>query len=382
MTVQPRPGLPAGVYVHIPFCDRLCPYCDFAVAIRKAEHHQPYVDALWAEFDARRHELAGRDVRTLYVGGGTPSALRVELLEAVLVRMRETWPDAVEFTVEVNPNHVTVDFLARVRAAGVTRVSLGVQSFDDDYLRRLGRTHTGDGARRAAELALEVLGNVSVDLIVGGPGHSMDALDRDLDVIASIGVPHVSVYELTVEETTVFGKLSRRGALERPDEDLGADLLMHAARRLGAAGIEQYEVSNYARRGFESLHNMNYWAGGEYLGLGLGAHSLTVSPQLRRRANVRHLKTYIAAPLVEAETELLSAREHLSERLFVGLRARPGVNLEELRGQGLVADEAGLEALMVELVATGLIQRNDQQVWPTERGYWLTNEIANFVARM
>ncbi len=382
MTILPRDGAPAGVYVHIPFCDRLCPYCDFAVVVRPDASHSAYLAALLSETALRKDDLEGRSVRTVYLGGGTPSALNDEHLASLLTELLRLAPDAIEVTLEVNPNHVNLARLKAWKAMGVTRISMGVQSFSNRYLQALGRTHTGDVAISAVGEALEVFDHVTLDLIVGGPNHSDAELNQDLEWVRKLGVPHVSVYELTVEENTVFFRMSQAGTLQESGHDDTADMLLYAQASLEAMGFEKYEVSNFAKPGFQSQHNRNYWEGGEYLGLGLGAHSLRVGPDVIRRANTRSLKNYLSDAQKSSEIENISARQHLVERLFVGLRATHGVGLVELQRQGLVEDRLQVLEILAELETLGLVNVAGDQISPTAAGMMMTNTIAERVARL
>lgn len=379
MTVSPRPGRPAGVYVHIPFCDRLCPYCDFAVAVRRPSAHQPYLDALYNELASRRAVLDGAQVGSVYLGGGTPSAIGPSALAKLLGVLLRDWAPQ-EVTVEVNPNHVTDDLVQALADAGATRLSLGVQSFQPAYLAALGRTHTGPSARAAVERAQKAFENVTVDLIVAGPGHTPPMLDEDLRILAEHGVPHVSVYELTVEPQTVFGRLARKGQLHVCDDDTTADMLEVVETRLASQGLHKYEVSNYGRPGFESRHNLNYWSGGEYLGLGLGAHGLQIDGQVIRTANTRGLRAYVAGETV-LEREVLTSEQHLVERLFVGLRATTGIDLDELEGQGLLRHRDRVETMLGTLRERGLVEFSGR-FRPTPKGLMLSNVIADEVATL
>ena len=383
MTVQRLSGAPAGLYVHIPFCDRLCPYCDFAVVVRPATSHNSYVDSLLVELTSRASEAEGRDLRTVYLGGGTPTTLSDRDLERVIQAALALAPQAREVTLEVNPNHVTRTRLERWRDVGVTRVNLGVQSFQARYLQALGRNHTFDVARTSLALALDMFEHVTMDLIVGGPGHTLDELEADLEIVAALGLRHLSVYELTIEPNTVFGRRARQGSLRAADDDATADMLEVVAHRLNGLGLRKYEVSNYAALGHESWHNRNYWAGGEYLGVGLGAHSMRIEDGfVWRRANERNLKRYQHDPFAPSEVERLSARDHLIERVFVGLRCVDGISARELASQGLLNDPTSFEKMVDRAVALGLVKRDATHVKPTPKGLMMINSLAELAAEL
>lgn len=375
-----------AIYVHVPFCARVCPYCDFAVTASARFGHADYADALIAELDARAPAaLAGRDVRTIYVGGGTPSRMEWRQLERVLDRARAlAGPGVVEVTMEANPSDVTAEAMAAWEAGGVTRVSLGCQSFEDETLRALGRNHDGEGARRAAA-ALAARGglSVSVDLIFGSPGQTLGSLRRDAEFAAGLeGLGHVSAYNLTIEEGTPFARRAARGELGEASEDACVEMLELLEGVLGEAGFARYEVSSFAREGARSQHNTNYWIGGEYLGVGVGAHGLEVGGRgVVRRANTRHVKRYLEDPLGSGEVELLGPREHLLERAFVAVRSRVGLDWSELTWQfGGVEDEAldALEGALDGLAREGLLEvAQGERVWrPTRRGWLYADALA------
>jgi oxygen-independent coproporphyrinogen-3 oxidase len=321
-----------GLYLHIPFCRHLCPYCDFAVAVRRDPPFGDYVDALLAELRDRRRDYD--EFQTVYLGGGTPGLLPEDQLERLLRFALAHAPAAREVTLEANPNDVTDDRVRAWRDLGITRLSIGVQSFDDDYLQRLGRDHSGERAVRAVEVAGRAGLDVSMDLIWGGPHYSGSVLAGDLAAVERLAVGHVSAYELTVETNTVFGRRQRAGELTLPDEDALETFGASVVEGLGAIGFERYEVSSYARRpGARSVHNSGYWLGRAYLGAGMGAHSLHLGGEIRRRRNVRRLRRYLAEPTKPAQVENLSPIQHLRERLFLAARTTMGVSVGELRAR-------------------------------------------------
>ncbi|MFT4705482.1 MAG: oxygen-independent coproporphyrinogen-3 oxidase [Bradymonadia bacterium] len=320
----------AGVYVHVPFCVSHCPYCDFTVAVLSKIPHVQYGDALLAEWRARRNEIEGRTVRTLYFGGGTPALLDVEqiarVIEAVSV---ENALD--EVTLEANPDRCDRARLQAFRDAGVTRLSLGTQSFDDTTLSMLGRQHSGAQAQQVVRDAQSLgFSRLSVDIMTSMPGEPRSRLRRDLDVVRALGVGHVSVYELTIEPKTTFSARVSRGEMSGVDEDEAADDEELVASVLPALGLARYEVGSYGKLGHEGLHNSAYWVGDDYLGLGVGAHSLLVGSGVRRRQNTRSLRAYLRAPLIGGVEEPLSAALHLREVLMTALRTTRGVELADL----------------------------------------------------
>jgi oxygen-independent coproporphyrinogen-3 oxidase len=357
-----------GVYVHVPWCERICPYCDFAVLAARSlplERERSYADALRAELAARRERFAGLRLASLYFGGGTPSLLRPDTLASLVEVVRAAFPPAgrVEITLEVNPSSVERARLGDFRAAGVNRISLGAQSFDDATLKRLGRAHRV-GAIHATLDAIRAVGfaSLSLDLIFAAPGQTHAMLDADLDALIAVAPDHVSAYELTLEPGTPFGAAAARGRLALPDEDDVAAMMLRVESRLAAAGYARYEISSYARPGRESVHNRRYWERRPVLGLGMGAVSTdppdASNPHGVRRTNPRELLRYLADPAACGEVELLGAPVARGEAMFLGLRTARGVDaarfeaefgapprgffaaaIERLRDQELLAEE-------------------------------------------
>jgi oxygen-independent coproporphyrinogen-3 oxidase len=336
-----------GVYVHVPFCQRVCPYCDFAVVAARsltAAAESRYVDALLRELEARRPAFAGRSLASLYFGGGTPSLLRPAAIARIAAAVREAFAPGAEppeVTLEVNPSTLERERLPGFRDAGVGRISLGIQSFDDAVLRRLGRAHRAEAGRRTLRACREVgFASVSIDLIFGAPGQTPTDFRRDLAEVVAFAPEHVSTYELTIEPGTPFATAAARGQLRIPaDPDVrdrrALAMLEDAEATLGAAGWIRYELSNYARPGFESVHNRRYWERRPVLGLGVGAFSTDPpaphAPFGVRRANRRELGAYLEAVAAgrspeAAPGEVLDARTSRGEALFLALRTARGLD--------------------------------------------------------
>jgi oxygen-independent coproporphyrinogen-3 oxidase len=356
-----------GVYVHVPFCERVCPYCDFAVVARRAlpvAEERRYVDALLAELELRRGAFAGRALASLYLGGGTPSLLAPASVARMVDAVRAAFPAGagIEVTLEVNPSTTECARLPEFRSAGVNRVSLGAQSFDDATLKRLGRAHRASSVHAALD-AVRAAGfaSLSLDLIFAAPGQSAAGLDADLDAAVAARPDHVSTYELTLEAGTPFAGAAARGRLALPNEALSAWMLERVESRLRDAGYARYEISNYARPGHESVHNQRYWQRRPVLALGVGAVSTdppdAQHPHGVRRANPRALERYLEAPGTPAEVEALTPPIARCEAMFLGLRTARGVDaraferefgapprgfyrdeIERLRAQGLLEE--------------------------------------------
>jgi oxygen-independent coproporphyrinogen-3 oxidase len=329
-----------GVYIHLPFCERVCPYCDFAVvAARSLESavEARYTAALQSELERRRFDFPGRRLETLYFGGGTPSLFSPASI-ARLIRSVGTafggGRECVETTLELNPSTTEIERLPDFRSAGIDRLSIGIQSFDDAQLKRLGRAHRAETARETLRAVRRAgFENVSVDLIFAGPEQTLDDLERDLDELVEWSPEHVSTYELTFEPETPFGRALAAGKMTAPNEDRVIRMIDRIEARLGEIGLERYEISNYAQPGRRARHNARYWQRQAVLGLGMGAHSTEARsgrrPHGARRANPRSLDAWLEAiesgASVGADEEL-SVETARGEAVFLGLRQREGLS--------------------------------------------------------
>jgi len=365
-----------GVYIHYPYCRKLCPYCDFAVTVvpRAGAPHEAYVEALLAEL-AAAPPLPERRLVSIYLGGGTPSLLPPPLIGRLVAAARERFAAtdaALEVTLEANPTDCTAEQMAAWRAAGINRVSIGVQSTDPAELALLGRDHhQGDGAaalRRALDAGFDA---VSADVIIGVPG--VGAADS-VAAVADDGPPHLSVYELTIEARTHFGKRTRRGSLQPLGDDSLAARYEAAGRELASRGYEHYEISSYARPGFRAVHNSLYWSGGDYLGLGAGAASFVrdAGGGGQRWTNVRSAAAYLRAPPGQAVAERtpLSAAELTEDLLWLGMRTADGVAEELFTGR---------EAAVEKLIRADLARTGGGRIRPTMRGFLLHDQVARWI---
>ena len=349
-----------GIYIHLPFCATHCAYCPFVISTNMTLEEQ-YVSALLRELEARG---PFGEIDTLYLGGGTPSRTSA----AHLARIASRVSVATEFTLEANPEDVNAASLAAWRELGVNRLSIGVQSFNDDELRQIGRIHDAAAAREAVRLAVANGMRTNLDLILGLPGQSIASFRASLDEAIALGVGHLSLYMLDLDEKTPLQVQVARGRTTLPEEDDVARLYVEAVERLGAAGLAQYEISNFARPGEESRHNLRYWRREPYLGFGIGAHSFVGD---RRFANTRDIHRYIADPEhAEDFSETLSTEETRHELLFLRLRQSGGIHyaeLVELCGQEAVEwTERGLRE--------GWLRRLDSRVGFTPAGFLLSND--------
>jgi putative oxygen-independent coproporphyrinogen III oxidase len=382
-----------GVYLHVPFCERICPYCDFAVVAARSlgrADEARYVAALRGELAARRAAFAGRRLATIYFGGGTPSLLSPESVAELVDAVRGAFPgDApAEVTLEVNPSTLERERLPGFRDAGVDRVSVGIQSFDDTTLRRLGRAHRArEGRLTLAACRAAGFARLSLDLIAAAPGQDFAAFDRELDAALAEAPEHLSVYELTLEPGTPFARAAETGRLAIADEETAARMLERAEQRLSAAGYRRYEISSYARPGRESLHNQRYWQRRPVLGLGMGAvsHDPTAreAPHGTRRSNPRTLDAYldVAAGAAAPEIEALSPRIARGEAAFLALRTASGLDAERFAAEFGAPPRAYFGGAIAELCAQGLLEEGDTGgLWLTPRGRMLSDSVfAHFV---
>jgi len=380
IAVQPAPtlqGIPLALYVHWPWCVRKCPYCDFN-SHESAPQEAAYLDALIADLEAALPTIWGRPIVSVFIGGGTPSLMSGATVDTLLTALRarlRLLPEA-EITLEANPGTVEVGRFQAYRAAGVNRLSLGIQSFDDAKLAALGRIHSGEEAHRAIDIAQTHFERVNLDLMVALPGQTLDEARRDIDTAMATGVSHLSAYHLTLEPNTPF----HHAPPPLPDDDLAADMLEMVEQRLGAAGFEHYETSAFARPNRRCQHNLNYWEFGDYLGIGAGAHSkLSDHAGIRRDARPRHPKDYLADPVTRDWHAV--AREDLpGEFMMNALRLTDGVPL------GYFSDRTGLPLTAIEKSALagrrdGLLEVVADRLRPTPLGRRFLNRlIARFLS--
>jgi putative oxygen-independent coproporphyrinogen III oxidase len=379
--VLDRPGAirlaalpPLSVYVHIPWCVRKCPYCDFNSHERSGElPEREYVDKLMLDLEAMLPSVWGRRAISVFIGGGTPSLFSPGSIDRVLSGLRARLPlePNAEITLEANPGTVEAARFQGFRDAGVNRISVGVQSFDDGMLQALGRIHSGDEARRAIEAALRCFDNVNLDLMYGLPGQTPDMARAELDTAVALGAPHVSAYQLTLEPNTVFW--SRPPKL--PEHDACADMQVAAEQVLGAAGFEHYETSAFAQPGRRSRHNLNYWQFGDYLGIGAGAHGKISFPdRITRHSRAKQPKEYLSLDSSRVEHKPLPVQALAFEFMLNALRLVDGFDV------ALFTERTGLPLLVVEpqlrqAEAKGLIERDWRRVRPSERGRLFLNEL-------
>jgi oxygen-independent coproporphyrinogen-3 oxidase len=362
-----------GVYVHLPFCAYLCPYCDFAKWPLRESSARRYLQALHAEIEREPRAPAA----TMYFGGGTPNAYDCETIAALAGLLAERFDAPAERSIELNAELVRDGDLAAYRRAGITRISIGVQSFDAGEIGTLGRKHTPEcvatvvAAARAAGLH-----SVSLDLIFGVPGQTPQSWERSLQAAIALGVDHVSAYGLTVEENTPYAAWRAREPNAFFDDAQEAELYAIAIDRLQAEGYEQYEVSNFARPGHRCAHNMNYWANGEYLGLGVGAAAYRDGV---RSVHTRSLEEYVSAALdgraIPSDAERLEGRRRVGEALMLALRTVQGVILSEFKERYGIDVIEDYDRVVTQFAQTGLLERTADALRLTRRGRFLANDV-------
>ena len=364
---------PLALYVHIPWCVRKCPYCDFNSHERPgALPEKEYVACLMRDIEQLLPAVWGRRVVSVFIGGGTPSLFSPESIDALLsgARARLTLEPEAEITLEANPGAVEAARFRGFREAGVNRISIGVQSFDDRMLAALGRIHSSAEAVRAIEAAAACFDNVNIDLMYALPGQSAAMARADLERALGFSIPHVSAYQLTIEPNTVFW--SRPPAL--PEHDAAADMQLAVEDLLGAAGYEHYETSAFARPGRRCRHNMNYWQFGDYLGVGAGAHGKVSFPdRVTRHARAKQPAEYMKAD-AKVEESVVAPRELPFEFMLNALRLVEGFP------SALFAERTGLPITVVEreleaAEAKGLLERDWKRIRPTVRGRRFLNEL-------
>lgn len=389
-----RPGVlqlnalpPLSLYVHLPWCIKKCPYCDFNSHEFRAGADEPatqdaYINALFADLEASLPLIWGRSIQTVFLGGGTPSLFSPEAIDRLIsgIRARVLLAPNAEVTMEANPGTFEKDRFKAFRQAGVTRLSIGVQSFDNTHLKALGRVHNRDQALAAVTEAAQVFDTFNLDLMYALPGQTLEGLTQDIQTALAFTPPHISIYHLTIEPNTVFAKFPPT----LPEDDLAYEMMDRITELTATAGLDRYEVSAYAKLGHRSAHNLNYWQFGDYLGVGAGAHSkLSFAHRVMRHVRYREPALYMqqamkGEPITHSKE--VTRQDLPFEFMLNALRLRGGFELADYvdrTGLGLTSIQKGL----LEAEKKGLICRDLHRVWPTERGFdFLSDLQALFLA--
>ncbi|GBG13963.1 oxygen-independent coproporphyrinogen III oxidase [Novimethylophilus kurashikiensis] len=368
---------PLSLYVHIPWCVRKCPYCDFNSHEARGEvPQQAYIDALIRDLEQALPLIWGRKIHTVFFGGGTPSLLSAEALDDFMSRMRALLPLVydLEITLEANPGTFEIEKFKAFRDAGITRLSVGIQSFNADYLKSLGRIHDGNEARRAVDIALHTFDNVNLDLMYALPRQSLDDALSDIRTAIAFGPQHISAYHLTLEPNTAF----HHQPPPLPDDDTSANMQEAIEAELASAGYGHYETSAFSRHNKQCRHNLNYWQFGDYLGIGAGAHSkISFADRILRQARVKHPNAYLKG--VDTGTHLdeerqLTRQDLGFEFMMNALRLTNGFPValfQERTGQPISLVNPALE----EAQQKGLVTRDHLHIAPTKRGQRYLNEL-------
>lgn len=369
-----------GLYIHWPFCQSKCPYCDFNSYVTDAVDQAVWAQAYCAEIDRIATETVSKPLKSVFFGGGTPSLMLPETVDTILRKARQSWAfsNDIEITLEANPTSVEASRFAGYKDAGVNRVSIGIQALNDADLHRLGRLHSAAEARAAFDVAASVFDRISFDLIYARQDQSLDDWRAELGMALSMAADHLSLYQLTIEQGTAFGdRLSAGGLHGLPQEDLAADMYAITQELTSAAGFYAYEISNHCKAGSESRHNLIYWQGGDYAGIGPGAHGRLTLDGVRLATECPKMpQVWLNSVHDKGHGELnrqtLSAHERADEYLMMGLRVSGGIDLgryESIAGQSLYINKVNM------LEDFGLVLRQDGRLIATEQGRPVLNAI-------
>lgn len=366
---------PTSAYVHIPFCTQICYYCDFSKVFIKNQPVDSYLEHLLEEFQS--YDI--QKLRTLYIGGGTPTALSASQLEVLLKGLTKNLDLSVleELTIEANPGDLDADKIAVLKNSAVNRVSLGVQTFDDKMLKKIGRSHLEkDIYENIDRLKLAGFDNISIDLIYALPGQTMEQVKENVAKAIGLDIPHMSLYSLILENHTVFMNRMRRGKLPLPKEELEAEMFEYIIAELERAGFEHYEISNFSKHGFESRHNLMYWDNAEYYGIGAGASGYVNGVRYKNHGPIRHYLSAVEEGNARITEEHLSQKEQMEEEMFLGLRKKSGVSIARFEEKFGRSFDGLYGEIVKDLVQQGLMQIDGDRVRMTKRGLFLGDTVA------
>jgi oxygen-independent coproporphyrinogen III oxidase len=365
-----------SLYVHIPFCKRKCLYCDFASFANKEKFIPNYIEALKKETSYYAEYLNKPHVKTVFIGGGTPTFLPDEHLRTLMnmIDTNFTLDDDIEFTVEANPGTVTRPKLRLLKALGVNRISLGVQSFDNKHLKGLGRIHLKHHVYDTFELLREVgFKNINLDLMFALPKQTLKEWEYTLDEAIKLGPEHISAYDLIFEEGTPYHDMISKGKIAKLPEELELDMFKLAISKLKAAGYGHYEISNFAKPGYECRHNITYWTLKDYLGIGLAAHSMISGTRIE---NTKDLSTYLSADMNKIRTLHKNTRkESMQEMIFLGLRLIGGMSLQDFTNTFGISMRELYRKEIEEQMRDGMLEIKGKFIKLTEKGLYLANEV-------
>ncbi|QKY69506.1 radical SAM family heme chaperone HemW [Lentibacillus sp. CBA3610] len=367
-----------SVYIHIPFCQQICHYCDFTKFFYDEKLATEYIEALSNEVDTQVHGTKNR-VNTIFIGGGTPTALNMEQLRSLLQLIDDKFDVAhcIEFTIEANPGDFDEDKIKLLRAFGVNRISLGVQVFDDAMLEELGRLHKVKDVYRSIDLLQQNgFGNISLDLIYALPKQTVEHFRRSLNEAVAFNLPHYSTYALQIEPKTVFYQRYKKGKLHRPPQEEEVEMYAILKDTMRSKGIQQYEISNFAKPGYESRHNQVYWNNEHYYGFGAGAHGYLPG---ERTGNIRPLPAYIKKAKEDGHpvlnTEAIGIREMVEEEMFLGLRRMEGINTNQFYEKFGFPYEKLYKERIAYLINKGWLEENGENIQLTDQGVLFGNDV-------
>ncbi|MDU1740390.1 MULTISPECIES: radical SAM family heme chaperone HemW [Streptococcus] len=366
---------PTSAYVHIPFCTQICYYCDFSKVFIKNQPVDSYLEHLLEEFQS--YDI--QKLRTLYIGGGTPTALSASQLEVLLDGLTKNLDLSAleELTIEANPGDLDADKIAVLKNSAVNRVSLGVQTFDDKMLKKIGRSHLEkDIYENIDRLKLAGFDNISIDLIYALPGQTMEQVKDNVAKAIGLDIPHMSLYSLILENHTVFMNRMRRGKLPLPKEELEAEMFEYIIVELERVGFEHYEISNFSKPGFESRHNLMYWDNAEYYGIGAGASGYVNGVRYKNHGPIRHYLSAVEEGNARITEEHLSQKEQMEEEMFLGLRKKSGVSMARFEEKFGRSFDGLYGEIVRDLVQQGLMQIDGDRVRMTKRGLFLGDTVA------
>ena len=370
-----------GIYIHIPFCHQICHYCDFNKVFFKNQPVDEYIEAVGQEMAmavAKKPELYEK-VETIFLGGGTPTSLSPAQITRLLHLIREAIPMeyVVEFTSEANPDELSREKLEALLAGGVNRLSLGVQSFDQGLLKKIGRTHSNEHVYETIALAKEVgFQNISIDLMYGLPNQTMEQWKESLEIALKLDLPHYSAYSLIVEPKTVFYIQHTKGKLPLPTQDLEAEMYDVLMQTMEQHGLQQYEISNFAKPGYHPVHNKIYWDNDEYAGFGAGAHGYVDGKRYSNNGPIRHyIEAVQAGALPIVYEHVVTLTEKLEEQMFLGLRKVEGVPHRDFELKFNEKITIRFRTIIEELVQQGLLELDENGVRLTRKGRFVGNEV-------
>ncbi|MCP8952753.1 radical SAM family heme chaperone HemW [Bacillus safensis] len=369
-----------AAYIHIPFCEHICHYCDFNKFFIKTQPVDEYLAALETEMQHTIEQKGEQELKTIFIGGGTPTSLTVSQLDQLMNsihRVLKPTKNLIEFAVEANPDELSLEKLHVLKAAGVNRLSFGVQTFEDDLLKKIGRVHQKKDVLTSFERARAVgFDNISLDLMFGLPHQEKHHVMNSLETAFSLGAEHYSVYSLIVEPKTVFYNLMQKGKLHLPPQEREAEMYELVMDEMERHGLKQYEISNYAKPGFESQHNLTYWSNEDYFGFGAGAHGYVDGIRNVNAGPVKHyLELIDQTGFPYKETHQVTKAEQIEEEMFLGLRKIEGVKSADFQAKYGAAPEALFSTVLEDLEEKGLIVKDDIGIRLTRKGKLLGNEV-------